>query len=288
MFARIMTMIITIVCTVGTNDQLAKPALELVDVQRPLDLHGNGPDRLVLAMAAFHGEEVGIHLQGPVQVETADIEKLLSRIVHLALDRPEDGGGGIDGLDLLFDLDKDGWVRHKVRLVEKDLVGKGNLLCGLVHRAIRFGLGQTLEDMLGINDGHYAIETELLLNVFVLKKGLDYGCRIGKAGRLQKNTVDAMQVDLGVEVVQRANQIATDAATDAAICHLDDLLIEILLDDLIVNRDGTNFIFNHCKFLTMHLVRENVIQELWKEQGVRSQMHLIRMQQMMIHCVTKT
>ena len=64
-----------------------------------------------------------------------------------------------------------------------------------------------------------------------------------------------MQVDLGVEVFQRANQIATDAATDAAVGHLDDLLIEILLDDLIVNRDGTNFIFNDCKFLTMRLVR---------------------------------
>ena len=176
-------------------------------------------------------------------------------------------------MDLLFDLDNHGRVRHKVRLVEKDLVGKGNLLRGLVHRTIRFGLGQTLKDVLGINDGHYAIETKLLLNVFVLEECLDDGRWIGKAGRFQKNAIDAMQVDLGVEVVQGANQIATDAATDAPIGHLDDFLIEILLNDLIVNRDGTNFIFNHCKFLTVRLVREDVIQELWawEEQGaVRS------------------
>ena len=79
-----------------------------------------------------------------------------------------------------------------------------------------------------------------------------------------------MQIDLSMKVVQCPDQVAADAAADATVGHLDNLLVDVFLDDLVVDRDGANFVLDDCKLLSVRLVREDVVQKLQKKIFARS------------------
>jgi len=44
----------------------------------------------------------------------------------------------------------------------------------------------------------------------------------------------------------------------------------VFLDDLVVDRDGANFVLDDCKLLAVRLVREDVVQKLQKKIFARS------------------
>ena len=82
-----------------------------------------------------------------------------------------------------------------------------------------------------------------------------------------------MQVDLSVKVVQSLYQVATDATADTPVGHLDNLLVDVFLDDLVVDRDGANFVLDDRKLLAVRLVREDVVQKLQKKIFARALVH---------------
>ena len=89
--------------------------------------------------------------------------------------------------------------------------------------------------MLRVGDGDDAVEAIELTDLLVNEEGLRDGSRVGEAGRLDDHRVELR--DLRVEVLERHHEVAADGAANAAIHHLDHLLVRLLREDLLVDAD---------------------------------------------------
>ena len=118
--------------------------------------------------------------------------------------------------------------RHKIRLVEKDDVGKGDLLQRLM------AISQPLDHMAGIDHRDDRIEPGSLSNFLIDEKGLGDGSGIGKARGFDEDTIEAA-LPLH-QTAKDADQVAAHGAADAAVVHLKHFLVGVD-DEVIVDAD---------------------------------------------------
>ena len=122
-------------------------------------------------------------------------------------------------------------LADQIGLADEDLVGKTDLaLCfqALVQLRLR---------VLGIDQRDDGVEQVVLGNLVVHEEGLRHRAGIGQAGGLDHDTVEIEQALalLGRQQRQRVAQIVADGAADAAVAHLDDLLVGIGDQDVVVD-----------------------------------------------------
>ena len=117
------------------------------------------------------------------------------------------------------------------------------LLDRLVLGALGLLLVEVLLNVLGVNQRDDAVEAEVLLDLVVDEEGLRDWCRIGHAGRLDDDTVElerARGLALG-ELLEDDDQVLADGAADAAVHHLDNLLVGlhlgVLCEERVVDAD---------------------------------------------------
>ncbi len=95
--------------------------------------------------------------------------------------------------------------------------------------------------MLRVDDGDDRVEAELLLHLRIGEEGLGDGRRIRQAGGLDEDGVEAV---LALhQPAEDAEEIAAHGAADAAVVHLEDLLVA-LDDELVVHADLAELVFD--------------------------------------------
>ncbi len=107
--------------------------------------------------------------------------------------------------------------RHQIGLVEQDHVGEGDLV---------LGLGRVLEaqpQMLGVDDRDDRVELGLGRDVVVHEEGLRHRRRVGEAGGLDEDGVEAAAALH--QALDDADQVAAHRAADAAVVHLEHFLV---------------------------------------------------------------
>ena len=118
--------------------------------------------------------------------------------------------------------------RDEIGLVEQDDVGEADLLLRL--RAVL----EAAEQMLGVGDGDDRVELGLGLDVVVHEERLRHRRRIGEAGGLDQDAVEAARPLH--QPLDDADEVAAHGAADAAVVHLEDFLVG-LDDEVVVDAD---------------------------------------------------
>ena len=245
---------------VGTifGDESLDPSLHEIDVDGiSLDLAAHRGDTFVMHVLTVLVQKVWLEFEDAVQFKGLDVEELLR--VHLAMLGASDADRRVELLEFLLDLFQFGVVRNKINLVEKDLVGKGNLFDGFVLHTLGLFFVEAFHNVLCVNDGDDGIESVLGLDVIVHEKGLDDGGRIGETSGLDNNPVEL--VDALVEFLESLHKISSNGTADAAVHDLDDFLVDILRQNILVDTHFTEFILDNSEFHAMVLVIENVIEK---------------------------
>ena len=105
--------------------------------------------------------------------------------------------------------------------------------------------------MFGVHQGQDRVEQKSLGNFIVHEKGLRHRPWICQAGRLNDDAVKAQQAlaAFGCQQLQGGPQVFTDRAADAAIAHLDDLLIGFRNQNVGINVLFAELIFDDRNFL---------------------------------------
>ena len=234
------------------------PSLHEIDIDGiSLDLAGNGRDSFVVHVLAVLVQKVGLELEDTVQLKGLDVQEFLG--ADLAVLGLGDCDSGIELLDFSLNLGEFRGVRNKIDLVEKNLVGKGDLFDGFVLDTLWLFLVEAFHNVLGVHDRNDGIEAVHELNVLVHEKGLDDGGRIGEASGLDNDTIEL--VDALVKLLEGRDQVSPDRAANAAVHDLNDFLVDVLRQDLLVDAHLTEFIFNDGEFHSMGLVIKNVIEK---------------------------
>ena len=140
---------------------------------------------------------------------------------------------------------------HKVGLVEKNHVGECHLLQRLVLCL------QVLLQVLRVGNRHDRIEAEVLLHLVVGEEGLGDGRGVSEAGRLDE---DPIQPVLALEEPsQDADQVTPHRAANAAVVHLEELLLA-LDDKLVVDTDLAELVL-YDRELQAVLLGKNSVEE---------------------------
>ena len=139
--------------------------------------------------------------------------------------------------------------QHQVSFADKNLVSKAHLAARLLP-VIELDSG-----MLGVDQRQNRVEQIALGNFVVHEKGLGYRARVSQAGGLDHDPVKhqlARALFLG-QVAQRAAQVFSNGAADAAIAHLDDLLLGVRHQNVAVYVFLAKLVLNNCNFLPVGL-----------------------------------
>ena len=139
--------------------------------------------------------------------------------------------------------------RHQIGFADEDLVRKA-------HLTTRFlAIIELQGRVLGVHQSQDGVEQEGLCNLVVHEKGLRNRTRIGQTGRLDDDAVKAEQAfaALGSQHLQRDAQVFADGAANAAIAHLNDLLLGVRDQDLVVDVLFAKLVLDDGNFLTMGL-----------------------------------
>ena len=101
--------------------------------------------------------------------------------------------------------------------------------------------------MAGIDDRDDGVEHVVAAHFFVDKEGLRHGAGIGQARRFDDDAVECQQagVALARQFRQAHDQVAAHGAADAAVVHLDDVLVAILHQDFIVDVFLAKLVLDH-------------------------------------------
>ena len=107
--------------------------------------------------------------------------------------------------------------------------------------------------MFGIDQGQDRVEQIALGNFVIHEEGLRYRPRISQPGGLDDHPLEHQftAAPFGRQVAQGRAQILADRATDAAIVHLDDLLLRLGHQDLGIDVLFAEFVFDHRNLLSM-------------------------------------
>ena len=130
-------------------------------------------------------------------------------------------------------------------------IGKGDLVFGLAR------ILQAQRQVLGIDQRDDGIELGLVAHVLVHEEGLGDRHRIGKAGGLDDDGVEA--AGPAHQAFDDAHQVAAHRAADAAIVHLVDFFVGFH-DQVVVDADLAEFVDDDRVFLAMVLGKDAVEQ----------------------------
>lgn len=107
---------------VGTilHDETLNPGLHHGDIDLTFELGGRGHDRLVVLMLGIRiVEKFGLELQDALEIEGANVEKILGR--DLAMLGTKNGSRGSELTKAILDGLELGFILYDIRLVENDL-----------------------------------------------------------------------------------------------------------------------------------------------------------------------
>ena len=180
-------------------------------------------------------EEFRLDFHNSFEAEGVSIQHLRQR--NIAALRFPNRRHGIDRADALAHGVE---IRRfdKVGLVENDDVRKGDLLLRLMRAIQRTG------EMLRVNNSDNRVETRVLATSSSTKKVCATGAGSASPVRLDQDSVETATPEH--QAFDDADEIAAHRATDAAIIHLEDLLVavddEIVIDphfaELIADNNG--------------------------------------------------
>ena len=193
-------------------------------------------------------QEVGVLRQLRREVEGLDPEDVLQR-QRRAL-RAVDACGGVHRVQAALEH-LDAPARAKVGLVEQDDIGEGHLFPALLRGV------QMLIHVVGVNQGHDAVEAEGFLHFVVDDEGLGHGSGVRQPGGLDQDIVEA--VPSLEQLPEDADEVASDGAADAAVVHLEDLLVGVD-DQLVVHADFAEFILDDRDAATV-VFREDAVEK---------------------------
>mmetsp|Transcript_18354 Transcript_18354/g.31238 ORF Transcript_18354/g.31238 Transcript_18354/m.31238 type:complete len:347 (-) Transcript_18354:315-1355(-) len=167
-------------------EDLAHPVLHEVEVDVALLHHAQAAHRVVVLVLPVGVEELGVHLERPLQVEALDAEDAVDGDLGpvAAQDRRE----RVERLQPPLDSGQV-LLRHEVRLVEEQPVGERDLLHRLVLGALGLLLVEVLLDVLRVDQRDHAVEAGALLDRLVHEEGLHDRSRVGEASRLDDDGV---------------------------------------------------------------------------------------------------
>ena len=135
---------------------------------------------------------------------------------------------------------------HEIDLVEHDHVREGDLVLGL-GRVLQ-AVGQPF----GVRHRHHRVEARGIGHVLVHEERLGDGSGIGEAGGLDD---DRVELALALhQPVEDADEVAAHGAADAAVVHLEHLLVGAD-DELVVDADLAELVDDHGVALAVLLVR---------------------------------
>ena len=193
---------------------------------------------MIVHVRRFRGQEIRVQFQLFIQVETADVEHLGQRRAAEI-----DLGDGRAGIDALQAARQRGHVlfTDEVGFRQQQLVGKAHLPLGFLVFI------ELLHGMAGIDHRDDGVEHVVAAHFFVDKEGLRHGAGIGQARRFDDDAVERQQagVALARQFRQAHDQVAAHGAADAAVVHLDDVLVAILHQDFIVDVFLAKLVFDH-------------------------------------------
>src|SRR3954463_117489 len=233
---------------------LDHPGEELLELLPVEGLVGAEHERLDLVVVLVRdvGEEIGIELEDRVQVEAADVEHLADRRVaemHLLDRRPRIHLA--DALRELLHL----VGGNEIGLRHQDPVCEADLLLRLVE------LVELLRRVLRVDQRDDGVEQIVVADFLVGEEGLRHRSGIRHAGGLYHHAVELQRALLALflERAKNADQVAAHGAADAAVVHLDDLLVGFL-DDRAIDPDFAELVLDHRDPMTM-LLLEDAIEE---------------------------
>ena len=191
-------------------------------------------------------EEVRVDVELGVEVEAAQVEHLAER--DLAEMRGLDRRARIHVLEAVDQLRQLG-LRHQVGLADEDLVCEADLAPRLL------AVVELLLRVLGIDQRDDRVEQIALGDLLVHEEGLRDRARVGQAGGLDHDALEVEQALalLGRQQLQRAAQVLADRAADAAVAHLDDLLVGVGDQDLVVDVLLAELVLDHGDLLAVRL-----------------------------------
>ena len=125
---------------VGTilHDETLNPALHHGDIDLTFELGGRGHDRLVVLMLGIRiVEKFGLELQDALEIEGANVEKILGR--DLAMLGTKNGSRGSELTKAILDDLELGFILDDIRFVENDLGWWEWSMCRMYLSGRRFG-----------------------------------------------------------------------------------------------------------------------------------------------------
>ena len=201
---------------------------------------------VVMVVVRLGRQELRVHVELGVQVEAAQVEHLLER--HLAEMHHLLRRARVHVLQAVLQRIQFPGI-HQVGLADEDLVGK-------THLALRFHpVVQLLRRMLGIHQRDDGVQQIGLGDLVVHEEGLRHRAGVGQARGLDHHPLEielALALSRG-QIAQGGAQVFTDGAADAAVAHLDDLLLLVGDQDLVVDVFFAEFVLDHGDLLAVRL-----------------------------------
>ena len=198
-------------------------------------------------------EEIRVDIQLGVQVEAAQVEHLRNRDiaeVHGPLRGP--------WVHVFQAVDQRvGFVLgHQVRLADEDLVGKAHLAAGFL------AVVELLGGVLRIDQRQDGVEQVSLGDFVIHEESLRNGAGVGQARRFDDDPVEIQQALalLGSQQLERGAKVFANGAADAAVAHLDDLLLAFRDKDVGVDVLFAEFVLDHGDLLAMGFT-ENALEQ---------------------------
>jgi len=145
---------------------------------------------------------------------------------------------------------------HQVRLGNEQPVGEAHLLLRLVV------LVELLRRVNGVHHRDDAVQPEVLLHRLVHEERLGHRRRVREPRGLDDHAIKAEAARRAPvrEVPENADQVAAHLAADAAVVHLDDLLVLVLHEQLVVDAGLAEFVLDHRDAVAV-LVAQDAVEQ---------------------------
>ena len=198
-------------------------------------------------------QKVGVNVELGVEVKAAQVKHLAERYfaeMHSALRCARVHVGQAMHQRLHF------VAIHQVGFADENLIGKADLPARFL------ALVELRGRVLGVHQREDGVQQVLLGDFLVHEKSLRHRAGVGQAGGLDHHALKIKQALtlFGGQQLQRFAQVFAYRAADAAIVHLDDVLVGVVHQNFVVDVFFTELVFNHGNFLSMRLCQHTLEQ----------------------------
>lgn len=203
---------------------------------------------IVVVVVVVFREEIRVDLELRIQIEAAQVEDFLD--VRIAEIDDANGRARVHVQQAMLERFERGGI-DEIGLGDEQAVRETDL--PLHH----FVLVELRVRVFCIDEGDDRVEQEFVGDRVVHEKRLRHGARIRETRRFDHHAVEIERPRLLAvsEVFQRARQIAANRAADAAVAHLDDLLVRFLHEDFVVDVLFAELVLDHGDLHAVLLVQ---------------------------------